>query len=195
MYATIRGKLSCNSPSYIVIEASGVGYKVFTPPHSLSDIALGQEVMVHTSFVVRENSQALYGFPKAEERDFFETLLDVSGIGPKLALNMIGALPLDHLSQAIVNRDIAVLSKIPGIGKKMAERLSIELKDKIPEFHGPGSFQINTEEGQKIKDALSALLNLGYNQNTAHKALKKTLSMLPEDADLSDMITHALKNI
>ena len=135
MYAYIKGTLTQASASCATVEAAGVGYKLFVPANLFTKLPhLGSEVLLHTSFVVREQSQALYGFIASQERDLFETLMGVTGIGPKLALSLIGHLSLSDLQFAISQGNIAALSKVPGVGKKIAERLVVELRDKVPTF-------------------------------------------------------------
>lgn len=200
MYAYIRGKLVSANPSYATIDVQGVGYKVSIPHSVFGKLPqIESEVMLYTSFIIRENSQALYGFLSLQERELFDEILNVSGIGPKTALNLIGHLPLNDLHRAITNHEITLICKVPGVGKKTAERLIIEMRDKINSHlaHDPSDFAIKLPEGKGtlVRDAMSALINLGYNQNTAQKALKKTLSDLSEDVDLSTLITTALKHV
>lgn len=199
MYAYIKGLLIIASPSYAVLEASGVGYKIFIPASTFSHLPqIHSECLLYTSFVVREASQTLYGFPSIQERDFFEALLNVTGIGPKIALALIGHMPTYELQKAISQGDIPVLCRVPGIGKKGAERLIIEMRDKVQLMHDPQEFAVNLSSSlhsQKMSDAMSALINLGYNQQIAQNALKKTLKENPDIIDLGLLITSALKHI
>lgn len=200
MFSYIKGLLTQATATYATIEAAGVGYKLFVPTNLFVNLpALGSALLLHSSFIVREQSQALYGFLTAQERDLFETLLNVSGIGPKLALSLLGHLSLDDLQQAIQQSNIALLSKVPGIGKKIAERLIIELRDKIGHLcpPDPSALSISLPKdpaAQKISDAMSALINLGYHQNLAQKAIKKALQEIPEESELAIIITSALKH-
>lgn len=201
MIAFIKGFLVQLSPVSIVIECNGVGYKLYIPPTVFSRLpALQQEVLIHTSFVIREMSQTLYGFLSIQERDLFEILMGINGIGPKLALSIIGHLPLDDLNRAITTHDISTLCKVPGIGKKTAERLIIEMRDKLSPLLPPDPSDIGIQmfsnfHSHKMEDAIRALINLGYNQISAQKAIKKTLNELSGDIDLGTLITVALKNI
>lgn len=201
MYSTIRGKLLQNHTSYVVVEAQGIGFKIWIATNALGKIpALGQELLLHTSFVVREFSHALYGFPQQEERDLFESLIDISGIGPKTALSLIGHLSLQGLQEVVLTEDIKTLCKVPGIGKKTAERLLVELKNKLDGFFTglPQDLLISTETSLKnhqIQDAIKALINLGYNSQAAHKAVKQSLEDAPEEPDLGLLITNALKRL
>lgn len=132
MFAYIKGVLAQAAQAFVVIEAGGIGYKIFIPASAFSRLShLGSEMTLQTSFIVREQAQTLYGFITANERDFFEALMGVTGIGPKIALALIGHMPLYELQQAIGQGDIATLCRVPGIGKKGAERLIIEMRDKV----------------------------------------------------------------
>lgn len=200
MFAFIKGQLVHSSPLNVIVETNGIGYKIFIPANAFSKLPqLGEGVFLHISYVVRELSQTLYGFLSAQERDIFDLLMGVTGIGPKLALSLIGHLMLHDLRKAISNGEIAVISKVPGIGKKTAERLIIELRDKLPMniSNDPSEHAIPVVDpkSQKIQDAMSALINLGYNQITAQKAIKKTLNDYPEEIDLAALITYSLKNV
>lgn len=201
MFAYIKGTLTQSSASFATVEAAGVGYKIFVPANLFTKLPhLGSEVLLHTSFVVRELSQALYGFLSSQERDLFETLMGVTGIGPKLALSLIGHLSLSDLQIAIAQGNIAVLSKVPGVGKKIAERLIIELRDKLPHLFNedPSSYAVALPldpEALLIKDAMSALINLGYHQHAAQKAIKKAMQDSEELLELPRLITQALKYV
>jgi Holliday junction DNA helicase RuvA len=200
MFAYIKGILTQSTPTSIVLEANGVGYKLFVPANVFSHLPqIGATVTFHTSFVVREQAQSLYGFSNMHERDFFEALLGVTGIGPKIALSLIGHMPLEELQNSIVNGDTATLCRIPGIGKKGAERLIIELRDKVGGMALQGSefsaHFVADPQHQIFNDAVSALINLGYNQSIAQKAIKKSLKDIPEGIDLGALISLALKNV
>lgn len=196
MYEFIRGKLVEATAEIAIIDVGGVGYKICVPLSAFGKMPFpGKEVILFTSFVVRENSQTLYGFLQREERELFEVLIDLSGIGPKTALSLVGHLPLNHFHQAIQSGNILILSKVPGIGKKTAERLIVDLKGKKAmallerqaiSAYGPSS--------PHIQDALNALLNLGFTHASAETAIKKALDELPEDSDLSTLIAVALRS-
>jgi len=200
MYAYIKGILVEASPTSTIIDVGGIGYKIHVPASVFNRLPqTGSEAILYTSFVVRELAQTLYGFTMPHERDFFEALMSVTGIGPKIALALIGHMPLGELQRAIVNEDTATITRVPGIGKKGAERLIIEMRDKV---HVPtsrpgelASYSQSDPKGQMVNDAMSALINLGYNQATAQKAIKKSIKDLPESIDLSALIANALKNV
>ena len=148
MIAFIKGKLAHASPASVIVDAGGIGYKIFIPANLYNALPqIGSEVLLQTSFVVRELSQTLYGFLSAHDRDVFEALMGVTGIGPKTALAVIGHLSVHDLQRAIAGHDIMTISKVPGIGKKTAERLIIEMRDKLPAMfaHDPADFAVHTQ--------------------------------------------------
>jgi Holliday junction DNA helicase RuvA len=155
-----------------------------------------QKVTLFLTQVVREDAHTLYGFLERGARDLFETLITVSGIGPKTALTLIGHVDLATFHHAIISNDTRLLSKIPGIGKKTAERLVIEMRDKLKSLSKKGPAQSTTIPGidSMVADAISALLNLGYNPATAQKAVQSAKAER-EDVDLSSLIGLALKKI
>lgn len=199
MFAFIRGILVSATPLHCILDANGIGYKLFTPASILGQLpAIGKEVLLHTSFIVREQSQALYGFLAFQERDLFELLLGATGVGPKMALSIIGHLSIRDLHAAIAGGNCVVLCKIPGIGKKTAERLIVEMRDKLKAIAPPDPSNLGipiSGHQQAISDAMSALIHLGYTQAVAQKAIQKGVDDLPENADLATLITTALKHI
>jgi Holliday junction DNA helicase RuvA len=203
MISFVKGKLIHAAPGYAVVETGGgIGYKIYLPASAYPLLPkIGSEALFYTSLVVRELSQTLYGFLSEEERGFFEEITGVSGIGPKLGLSLIGHLSMDEMRLAIGNNDIPSISRVPGIGKKTAQRLIIEMRDKVAKsgkYYMPSDFAIEVQSdprARNITDAMSALINLGYNQVTAQKAIKKSLANSPESIELSTLITDALKNI
>ena len=189
-----------STPTSVILEVNGIGYKLFVPASVFSHLPqIGSTLTLYASFVVRELSQTLYGFFTPQERDFYEALLNVTGIGPKIALALIGHMSLQELQRAISNEDTATLCRIPGIGKKGAERLIIEMRDKVEASSGhAGEFSahyVADPHSQTVNDAVSALINLGYNQSIAQKAIKKSLKDIPGALDLGALISCALKHI
>jgi holliday junction DNA helicase RuvA len=180
MIGSIRGKVTFRSEKYILVEAEGVGYKVNVSPDTLSKVADEVFLLVHTH--VKEDAIDLYGFQGQEELVFFEMLLGVSGIGPRSALAILGIASIDVLRRAISTGDVAYLTKISGIGKKTAEKIVIELRDKMGKDLSGTSLQ-----GEL--DALEALKSLGYSQGEAREALKK----ISQDLDTNSKIKEALK--
>jgi Holliday junction DNA helicase RuvA len=171
MIAHLRGKLLAKHSNQAIVETAGVGYDVTISVPTFSDLpALGAEVALHIHTHVREDQIALYGFLRPSEKLLFEKLITVSGIGPKLAVTILSGMAADEMVGAIRGNDIARLTRIPGIGKKTAERMVLELRDKLPEV-GPASTPAVPALSATEEDVLSALLNLGYQRPAAEKAL------------------------
>lgn len=171
MIAHIRGKLLVKHPNQAVVETGGVGYDVTISVPTFSDLpAVGAEVALHIHTHVREDVIALYGFLRPSEKLLFEKLITVSGIGPKLAITILSGMAADEMVGAIRANDIARLTRIPGIGKKTAERMVLELRDKLPEVSPTMVAVVPTLSGTE-EDVLSALVNLGYQRAAAEKAL------------------------
>jgi holliday junction DNA helicase RuvA len=171
MIAHLRGRLIAKHPNQAIVEAGGVGYDIVISIPTYSDLAeAGNEVSLHIHTHVREDQLALYGFLHPSEKKLFEKLLTVSGIGPKLAITILSGMPADAMTAAIRGNDIARLTKIPGIGKKTAERMVLELRDKLaPAIIGESASVSAFSELEE--DVLSAMVNLGYARNAAEKAL------------------------
>jgi Holliday junction DNA helicase RuvA len=171
MIAHLRGRLLAKHPNQAVVETAGVGYDVTISVPTFSDLpATGGEVALHIHTHVREDSIALYGFLRPAEKQLFEKLITVSGIGPKLAITILSGMPADEMVGAIRGNDVAKLTRIPGIGKKTAERMVLELRDKLPEG-GPAAAAGTPSLSATEEDVLSALVNLGYHRTVAEKAL------------------------
>lgn len=171
MIAHLRGKLLARHPNQIVVETAGVGYDVTVSIPTFSELpGLGSEVALHIHTHVREDQLALYGFIRPEEKQLFEKLLTVSGIGPKLAITILSGMPAEDMVRSIRGNDVARLTKVPGIGRKTAERMVLELRDKIPP---PGEEVASAIPALSAtqEDVLSALVNLGYQRPAAEKAL------------------------
>ncbi|HUK47192.1 MAG TPA: Holliday junction branch migration protein RuvA [Terriglobales bacterium] len=171
MIAHLRGKLIARHPNQIIVETTGVGYDVTISVPTFSELpSLGSEVALHIHTHVREDQIALYGFLRMEEKHLFEKLLTVSGIGPKLAITILSGMPADDMTGAIRGNDVARLTKIPGIGRKTAERMVLELRDKLPPV-GADQVHVVPSLSAVQEDVLSALVNLGYQRPVAEKAL------------------------
>jgi Holliday junction DNA helicase RuvA len=170
MIAHLRGRLLAKHPNQAVVETTGVGYDVTISIPTFSDLpALGSEVALHIHTHVREDQIALYGFLRPAEKQLFEKLITVSGIGPKLAITILSGMPADEMVGAIRHNDIARLTRIPGIGKKTAERMVLELRDKLPPAGAETPAAPTTTAMEE--DVLSALVNLGYQRPAAERAL------------------------
>jgi Holliday junction DNA helicase RuvA len=171
MIAHLRGKLLAKHPNQAIVETAGVGYDVTISVPTFSDLpALGSEVALYIHTHVREDLIALYGFMRPSEKLMFERLITVSGIGPKLAITILSGMAADEMVRAIRGNDVARLTCIPGIGKKTAERMVLELRDKLPEPGGATMPQVSTMSAME-DDVLSALMNLGYQRAVAERAL------------------------
>jgi len=171
MIAHLRGKLLDKHPNQVIVETAGVGYDVTISVPTFSDLpAVGAEVALYVHTHVREDALALYGFLRASEKVLFEKLITVSGIGPKLAITILSGMAADEMVGAIRGNDVARLTRIPGIGKKTAERMVLELRDKLPES-GTTVPQAVPAMNATEEDVLSALVNLGYQRPAAEKAL------------------------
>jgi len=172
MIAHLRGKLLAKHPNQAVVETSGVGYDVTISVPTFSDLpAPGAEVALHIHTHVREDVIALYGFLRPSEKLLFEKLITVSGIGPKLAITILSGMPADEVVAAIRGNDVARLTRIPGIGRKTAERMVLELRDKLPEAGAAARAAVPLTSVVE-EDVLSALVNLGYQRAAAEKALE-----------------------
>jgi len=188
MIGRISGTLLEKHPPQVVVMSHGVGYELDVPMSTFYNLPrTGDPVELLTHFVVREDAQLLFGFLTATERTAFRQLLKVNGVGPKVALSVLSGLSVDDLSIAVASQDAARLTKVPGIGRKTADRIVLELRDKLagaigaaaPATSSPGS------------DVLNALLGLGYNEREAAAAVKQ----LPADLPLTDAIRQALKQL
>ncbi|MFC1493830.1 Holliday junction branch migration protein RuvA [Thermodesulfobacteriota bacterium] len=198
MIAHLKGTLLSKSTDVIIIDNNGIGYEVFVPLstfYSLPDEE-NSEVSLHIYSHVREDAFILFGFNTILEKKIFRLLISVSGIGPKLAVNILSGIGPDSLLEAIARGDVVRLQSIPGIGKKTAERISLELKDKAQktssDINLPPVKVHSLEEKEVHDDALSALLNLGYSSRAAGRAVDKVISGLT-DITLEKVITEALK--
>jgi holliday junction DNA helicase RuvA len=195
MIAHLRGKLIYKQPGQAIIEAAGVGYDVtISVPTFTSLPVAGAEASLHIYTQVSEDLIALYGFQDREEKRLFERLITVSGVGPKLAIKMLSGLSPERTVQAIRGQDHAQLTRIPGVGKKLAERLVVELKDKLDDFAvAPTQPSI---QGPAVDDVLSALVNLGYQRPAAEKAVEHAIAKDKSlAADFDALFRAALKVI
>jgi Holliday junction DNA helicase RuvA len=187
MIGRISGTLVANTPPRLVIDCHGVGYEVDVPMSTLYQMpALGQSVTLLTHFVVREDAQQLFGFATDQEREAFRALIKISGIGARTALSLLSGMSVQDLAQAVTLQESGRLTKVPGIGKKTAERLLLELKGKIG---ADIALTPNNATPDKQLEVLQALLALGYSDKEAQLALKQ----VPNDTSVSDGIRIALK--
>jgi Holliday junction DNA helicase RuvA len=188
MIGRIGGTLLEKHPPLVLVDVGGVGYEIDVPMSTFYGLpALGERVVLHTQLIVREDAHQLFGFASHEERAAFRQLLKISGVGPKLALAILSGLSVSDLAHAVAIQDGARLTRIPGVGKKTAERLLLELRDKLssraPALLAPA------EAAHAENDIVNALLALGYNEREADRAIKQ----LPKDLSVADGIRQALK--
>jgi len=183
MIGSIKGKIILKTEKFLIVETGGVGYKISVSPDTFLKInKSGENIFLWIHTHVREDSLDLYGFLEREELGFFEMLINVSGIGPKGALGILGIASIETLKKAISTSDTAYLTKVSGIGRKTAEKIIIELRDKM------GEEKIGTSLQGEL-DALEALVSLGYSQSEAREAIKK----IPQESDTNTKIKAALK--
>lgn len=197
MIGSIRGIVSLLAADYCLLENNGIGYRVFMPAISLSQIKTGQEIRVFTYMAVREDAILLYGFLTQEYYQLFLQLTAVSGVGPKVALGVLSASKPENFYLAIQNRDIKVLTSLPGIGKKMAERLILELKDKVENMEdsdaiSSGAASVSGSDNN-TSEAIEALKSLGYTNTEIYPIVKA----IPNCNELSteNIIRQALRNL
>ena len=190
MIASLKGAVLSKKPEGIIVDVGGIGYHVSIPLCSLGDIPEpGEDVFLHTYTHVREDALQLFGFLSEEEKKVFTSLLGISGIGPKLGLAILSGMPVTRFVESVQNEDVALLSTIPGLGKKTAARLILELKGKLP--------SLETEEtgtagaGSASEDAISALVNLGYKKPSAEKAVSEAVNKGADSVE--GIIREALK--
>ena len=187
MIGKLTGTLLEKNPPEVLVDCAGVGYEVQVPMGTFYNLpAIGERVSLLTQFIVREDAQLLYGFASAPERAAFRQLIKISGIGPRMALGILSGMGVDDLAQAITLQEVGRLVKVPGVGKKTAERLLLELKGKLGADIGNAPHQASSAAQA---DILQALLALGYSDKDATAALKA----LPADVGVSDGIKLALK--
>ena len=198
MIASINGTLTFKSPGHITVEVSGVGYRIFIPLSTFYELSdEGTMVRLHIYTAVREDAIHLFGFCTSEEKQLFEVLLTVNGIGPRLALGLLsGITPRDFIG-AVFTEDRTTLTRIPGVGKKMAERIILELRDKLVRLDAAaagGTIKDKTRPMDTLRDdALSALVNLGYKKSTAKTILDRVFDDSPGVMSLEEALKKALQ--
>ena len=178
MIGFLRGKVAALKADYCLLDVNGVGYRVFIPNNTRSKLRLKEEAMLHTYMNVYQDGITLYGFYTEDEYDIFQLLIGVSGVGPKVALGILSSITVEGLCKAIQNKQATVLTKLPGIGKKSAERLILELKDKVAFAAGDEdeilTLEMTDDVGEDmISEAMAALTALGYSQSEIAPVLKK----------------------
>ena len=193
MISYVRGVLDHKEPNRVIVDVNGLGYEVFVPLSTYQELpAIGGQVKLHTHHHVREDAVNLYGFFSSEEKGIFEMVLSISGVGAKVALSILSSMSVDEFRRAVAQGDMKALTKIPGIGKKSAERMVLELKDKI------GKVRIDERmlrilEVESTNDAVSALLSLGASQSAAEYAVYRAERLLGKEAKIEELVSQALK--
>ncbi len=199
MITFLRGKLVDTLPTQITVDVGGVGYELLIPLSSFDKLPQrGGDITILTHLAIREDAHVLYGFMSAAERDMFRLLIHaVSGIGPKTALNILSGISIGALRSAVAMGDVKSLSQISGVGKKTAERIVVELKDKISKSAvlepGGGARIVLSPDDQKFNDAIAALTALGFKQPDAHESVRAAQALLGVEAGVEQLVRAALK--
>lgn len=192
MYAYIIGDIKAMYDDEIILENNGIGFRIFTSYNTISEVNTYETYKIYTEYIQRDDGVYLYGFSTEEELEFFRKLTKVSSIGPKAAISLLSTLSVNDLKYSIHNNDIETLTKAPGIGKKSAGRIILELKDKIElDYTIPEEIEVNSTSQDK-EFAIEALVNLGYMKNDVEKAINK---MNYNDLELEEIIKLAMKTL
>jgi Holliday junction DNA helicase RuvA len=190
MIGSLRGRIAAKTPPQLMIDVGGVGYELEAPMSTFFHLpAIGQEVSLLTHLVVREDAQMLYGFATQDERRLFRNLLKVSGVGPKIALALLSGISVEAFAQCILNEDVAALIRVPGIGRKTAERLFVEMRDRVAHLEA-GAGMTRSDGASPESEALGALIGLGYKAAEAARLLKV---VEPGAHTTEDLIRRALQ--
>jgi Holliday junction DNA helicase RuvA len=200
MIAKLTGKLCDLNFTQCIIDVHGVGYQVFIPLSTFDKMPReGEEISLCICTQVREDAITLYGFSTMPEKELFEILISVSGVGPKLALSILSSMPAERFVSSVVNADVDIIKRISGIGKKTAERLIVELKDKLAKIMQPAvmdSSVVPDEKAAAMEDAVAALEQLGFKRETVYKVLEKIVNNIPaEEATSENFIRKALQTL
>jgi holliday junction DNA helicase RuvA len=198
MITFLKGRLAEASPASVTVDVGGVGYEVLIPLSSFDRLpAVGQEIHLLTHLAIREDAHVLYGFMTAAERDLFRLLVhSVSGIGPKIALNILSGISVSAFRGAVAGSDFKALSRVPGVGKKTAERIVVELRDKMgasAAWEASSAQRALTEAEQKLNDAVLALVSLGVKQPEAVESVKGAIAVLGEQATVEQLVRACLR--
>lgn len=201
MIAFVRGTAVDMTENSVIVEAGGIGYEIYMTGTDLSQIHMGEEVKIHTYFNVREDAMQLYGFRSKDDLQMFKLLLGVNGVGPKAAVGVLARITADELRFAILSDDVKTLSKAPGIGKKTAQKLILELKDKM-KLEDAFELKLAHEQEKAVaglgeisdgrQEAVEALVALGYSSTDALRAVRKVTDVAPDDVE--GLLKAALKN-
>lgn len=201
MIAFVHGIAADMTENSVIVETGGIGYEIYMTGESLSQLTMGEKVKIHTYFQVREDAMQLYGFLKKDDLQMFKLLLGVNGVGPKAAMGVLSGITADELRFAVLSDDVKTLSKAPGIGKKTAQKLILELKDKL-KFEDAFELKLAHEQEKAEasgdvsdgrQEAVAALVALGYSSTDALRAVRKVTEVSPDDVE--GLLKAALKNM
>ena len=199
MIAHLRGSLQSKSPRYLILDVNGVGYEVTVPLTTFYELPdLGSTVSFHIHTHVRENALQLFGFRTPQEKEVFVRLMGVNGIGPRLAINILSGISAGELVATVRQEDVARLIVIPGVGRKTAERIIVELRDKLATLDIPGESDLPARQQTStavVDDALSALLNLGYKRAVAQRAIDQACKLLQRNITLESLLQECLRSL
>jgi len=203
----LRGRILEKQPPWMLLDVNGVGYEVEASMNTFYQLPeVGAEVSLHTHFVVREDAQLLYGFADQQEKQLFRALIRVNGVGPKLALSILSGISASDFIRTVHNEDTSALVRVPGVGKKTAERLIVEMKDRLGQLQLPTLTELELASGNGVAaaaaivtdtraEAESALTALGYKPQQASRAIEQAAQALGEDASTEALIRHALRTM
>lgn len=201
MIAFVHGIAADMTENSVIVETGGIGYEIYMTGEGLSQLPMGEEVKIHTYFQVREDAMQLYGFLKKDDLQMFKLLLGVNGVGPKAAMGVLSGITADELRFAVLSDDVKTLSKAPGIGKKTAQKLILELKDKLKLedafelklAHEQEKAAVSGDVSDGRQEAVAALVALGYSSTDALRAVRKVTEVSPDDVE--GLLKAALKNM
>ena len=201
MISFVRGIAADMTENSVIVETGGIGYEIYMTGEGLSQLHMGEEVKIHTYFQVREDAMQLYGFLKKDDLQMFKLLLGVNGVGPKAAMGVLSGITADELRFAVLSDDVKTLSKAPGIGKKTAQKLILELKDKLKLedafelklAHEKEKAAASGDTSDGRQEAVAALVALGYSSTDALRAVRKVTEVSPDDVE--GLLKAALKNM
>ena len=194
MIAWLEGVLLEKQPPTLLLNVGGVGYELEVPTSTFADLpAINETISLHIHMVVREDAQLLFAFTTAQQRDLFRSLIKVNGVGPKVALAVLSTMSIQELLQSMTDEDYLPLTRVPGIGKKTAQRLLVEMKDRLPKEFSDVSLQVGGSRSgsSERQDAISALISLGYKDRDASRIIRA----LPEELSSEDLIRQALRHL
>lgn len=193
MFEYFRGPLVQSTPTKAVIDINGIGYAIQISLKTFQKLPqIGTQTLIYVAPVIREDEHILYGFLTIEEKNLFYLLTSVSGVGPKTAVGILGHVDIDDFQMAVLQGNVALLSKVPSVGKKTAERLVVELKDKFQNIPRHDS-RLSSKDGSLVSDAVSALINLGYHPLEAQKRVNATVQQHSATVTLSEVISLSLQ--